>query len=204
MLRLALLAALAAFAHGLTVPSVRTTPVASPGWAPVKLDAKAWVGPAAATFAAVTSPEAGASSAPVMVTATFVVAAAPASSAISTANVIVTLSPARSCGWETWFSCTYGEDLQKLRCPVQPQRTTSLAKLIADTETAIGKLREDLAAREDVASKAKGALHLGKYHARRAVQLRHDTQTLEQLQRLAALGAAGKTSTNDGPACVIS
>ena len=119
-------------------------------------------------------------------------------------SMIVTLSPARSCGWETWFSCTYGEDLQKLRCPVQPQRTTSLAKLIADTETAIGKLREDLAAREDVASKAKGALHLGKYHARRAVQLRHDTQTLEQLQRLAALGAAGKTSTNDGPACVIS
>ena len=58
MLRLALLAALAAFAHGLTVPSVRTTPVASPRWAPVKLDAKAWVGPAAATFAAVTSPAA--------------------------------------------------------------------------------------------------------------------------------------------------
>ena len=59
MLRVALLAALAAFAHGLTVPSTRTTThVAAPRWAPVKLDAKAWVGPAAATFAAVTSPAA--------------------------------------------------------------------------------------------------------------------------------------------------
>ncbi len=28
-------------------------------------------------------------------------------------SMVVTLSPARSCGWETWFSCTYGEDLQR-------------------------------------------------------------------------------------------
>ena len=49
--------------------------------------------------------------------------------------MIVTLSPARSCGWETWFSCTYGQDLQKLRCPVQPQASKDLARLISAKET---------------------------------------------------------------------
>ena len=30
-------------------------------------------------------------------------------------SMVVTLSPAPGSGWETWFACTYGEDLAKLR-----------------------------------------------------------------------------------------
>jgi hypothetical protein len=109
-------------------------------------------------------------------------------------SMIVTLSPARSCGWETWFSCTYGEDLQKLRCPVQPRKAKDLAKLIAATEATILKLEHELASTTSVNAK---------YRLRRQCQLRHETLVLEQLQALAALGAAGKTGLT-GAGCTIS
>lgn len=111
-------------------------------------------------------------------------------------SMIVTLSPARSCGWETWFSCTYGEDLQRLRCPVQPQKAKDLSKLIAATELAIQRLSDE---------KASEAAANDKYVRLRAFQLRHETQQLEQLQRLAALAAEGKSgTTEEGGACVVS
>jgi hypothetical protein len=118
-------------------------------------------------------------------------------------SMIVTLSPARSCGWETWFSCTYGEDLQKLRCPVQPQKARSLSKLIVETERSIQRATQDLETREDVATKAGHRDRVTRHLNRRSAQLQHDKDSLEELRRLAALGERGKTSTNDG-ACVIS
>ena len=117
-------------------------------------------------------------------------------------SMIVTLSPAPSCGWETWFSCTYGEDLQKLRCPVQPQKAKNLSKLIVETEAAIQKSTEEL--KEKVGIAAKGGVSVAKYVARRSAQLRHDMHALDQLQRLATLGAAGKTCTSDTGACTVS
>lgn len=110
-------------------------------------------------------------------------------------SMIVTLSPARGCGWETWFSCTYGEDLQKLRCPVQPQRPKDLTKSITAAEAAVQRARDELA--------SENALN-AKFTKRRTCQLRHDERTLEQLQRLRALGEAGKSSTNEGAWCVVS
>merc|ERR1712050_93946 len=59
--------------------------------------------------------------------------------------MIVTLSPAPSCGWETWFSCTYGEDLSKLRAPVVPQKPKPLAKVYEETVKAAAKSAADLA-----------------------------------------------------------
>ena len=125
-------------------------------------------------------------------------------------SMIVTLSPARSCGWETWFSCTYGVDLQKLRCPVQPQKARSLAKLIAASEVAIGKFKEELALAE-----SKGAMN--KYVERRAVMAKGEARVLEQLQRLQAGGADPSAddvhrevepetakSRWEAPSCVIS
>merc|ERR1712087_973888 len=50
--------------------------------------------------------------------------------------MIVTLSPAPSCGWETWFSCTYGEDLRKLRAPVVPQRPRPIEKVLEEAADA--------------------------------------------------------------------
>ena len=59
--------------------------------------------------------------------------------------------------------------------------------------------------RDDLRRKMEEAgAQVGKYLARRQVQMRHDTSTLEQLRRLAALGEAGRTSTNEGDMCVVS
>jgi hypothetical protein len=131
-------------------------------------------------------------------------------------SMIVTLSPARGCGWETWFSCTYGVDLQKLRCPVRAQKAKDLAKLIAATEKTVEKMADELAHAEVI-----GAVN--KYVTKRIVMARHEARTLEQLRRLQAGGApttaAGESGlgswaasrqghagdgTDGGPACVIS
>lgn len=115
-------------------------------------------------------------------------------------SMIVTLSPAQGCGWETWFSCTYGIDLQKLRCPVQPQKPRSLAKLISATEAAIEKSAGELAHANNIEAN-------NKYVVKRGVMARHEARLLEQLRRLEAGGAAPyapETSANDGFACVIS
>merc|ERR1719498_1878863 len=53
--------------------------------------------------------------------------------------MIVTLSPAPTCGWETWFSCTYGEDLNKLRAPVVPQKSKPFDKVISIAEKDVAK-----------------------------------------------------------------
>jgi len=55
------------------------------------------------------------------------------------------------------------------------------------------------------AEKASEAAANDKYVRLRAFQLRHETQQLEQLQRLAALAAEGKSgTTEEGGACVVS
>jgi len=112
-------------------------------------------------------------------------------------SMIVTLSPARGCGWETWFSCTYGADLQSLRCPVVPQRARSLAKLIAASERGSQRIALELEA-----ANSKGADN--KYVARRAVLARHEARVLEQLRRLQAGGATPIPVETGGGACVVS
>eukprot|EP00392_Amoebophrya_sp_AT5.2_P009212 g9240.t1 len=52
--------------------------------------------------------------------------------------MIVTLSPAPSCGWETWFSCSYGADLRKLRCPVKPVQPCCWARAPGRRKTLTG------------------------------------------------------------------
>ena len=96
--------------------------------------------------------------------------------------MIVTLSPARSCGWETWFSCTYGEDLQKLRCPVQPVVPKDLPRLLMAAQAAVTKSEAEL----NQLPPAVGTDQ--KYHSKRLVQQRHNTRVLEQLVRLAEVG----------------
>ena len=85
---------------------------------------------------------------------------------------------------------------------MQPQKARKLSRLIAETERSVQKATEDLETREDVAGKA--GLRATKHLLRRAAQLREYKDSLEQLKRLSALGERGKTSTNDGPSCVIS
>jgi len=61
-------------------------------------------------------------------------------------SVVVCLSPASQNGWETWFACTYGEDLAKLRAPVKPETSHdaveyggSMRKRLEEAETHLRK-----------------------------------------------------------------
>ena len=105
-------------------------------------------------------------------------------------SMIVTLSPAKRCGWETHFSCTYGEDLTKLRCPVQPQSSKDLARLISAKQAAIAKLAAEL----DTTTDCEKTAAESKYRTKRAAQLRHHMRELEELSRLAEIGQAADRS----------
>ena len=59
--------------------------------------------------------------------------------------MVVCLSPAPQNGWETWFACTYGEDLNKLRCPVVLPRGAPLETLQAQTAKALRDAEDALA-----------------------------------------------------------
>mmetsp|Transcript_27677 Transcript_27677/g.64523 ORF Transcript_27677/g.64523 Transcript_27677/m.64523 type:complete len:127 (-) Transcript_27677:37-417(-) len=48
-------------------------------------------------------------------------------------SMVVCMSTATQNGWETWFSCTYGEDLAKLRAPVKPRVQKDIAKYVKAT-----------------------------------------------------------------------
>lgn len=91
--------------------------------------------------------------------------------------MIVTLSPAPSCGWETWFSCTYGDDLRKLRAPVIPQRGLSFDKVLAAARDAAKKSADALGKTPSVGPAAK-------YLPRRTVQERHDAREAALFARL--------------------
>jgi hypothetical protein len=51
-------------------------------------------------------------------------------------NMIVCLSQAPQCGWETWFSLNYGTDLAELRTLVKDAKTYSLDKALGGCERA--------------------------------------------------------------------
>ncbi|KAK3285403.1 hypothetical protein CYMTET_6992 [Cymbomonas tetramitiformis] len=97
--------------------------------------------------------------------------------------MIVTLSPAPSCGWETWFSCTYGEDLSQLRAPVRPQKPRLIQKVVAIAADTATKSAADL-------KKTPTSGPAAKYLQKRSVQARHDKQEADLFSSL--LGMVGE------------
>ena len=91
----------------------------------------------------------------------------------------------------SWFSCTYGEDLHKLVCPVAPQKPRPLAKLLAAAEAAVHEPPPP-------PPSAGGAS--AKHARRRGAQQRHDARTLELLRALEAKGAEADNQSM----CVVS
>lgn len=123
--------------------------------------------------------------------------------------MIVTLSPAPSCGWETWFSCTYGEDLAKLCCPVRPQKRRNLATVLRESAQAAAKSAAGVVAAGGAGSEGAGSggaarassscsagggaagttsqragAAANKYLFKRKVKARHDARELELWQKL--------------------
>ncbi|CAD7930257.1 unnamed protein product [Amoebophrya sp. A25] len=96
-------------------------------------------------------------------------------------TMIVNLSPALSCGWKTWFSCTYGEDLC---CPVKPQSVhLDLGKLLKELIYQAEKSAHEVA-------KTPTSGPGNKYMARRVIKVRHDTREVELWQKLEAFVSA--------------
>ena len=100
---------------------------------------------------------------------------------------IVTLSQAPKCGWETWFACTYAEDVAKLRMPDD---------LRSAKGKNIGKWNMQCAAMNE---SAKAALERtppkghpsSKFYMRRKVEARHWAQEAKIVAALAAKVAPG-------------
>jgi len=104
-------------------------------------------------------------------------------------SMVVTLSPAPGSGWETWFACTYGEDLAKLRCPVRPVKPVNVAKLAAAAAAAAG-------AAEAALAKTPASGHpSSKYYARRVVEARHFAQETRLVAQLVARGSGRSPET---------
>ena len=81
-------------------------------------------------------------------------------------SMLVTLSPAPSCGWETWFSCQYGTDLSKLHAPVSPQKPRPIQKVAREAKTAAEKCLKALNSTPVTGPAAK-------YRKRRIIMARH-------------------------------
>ena len=96
-------------------------------------------------------------------------------------GMIVTLSPAPSSGWETWFSCKYGEDLAGLRVPVQKCETINRKQALSNAQKLVDKARSSLA-------KSKPSGHpSSKYYTRRRLELIQAEMELHALQKLCSL-----------------
>ena len=52
-------------------------------------------------------------------------------------GIIVCISPAPQNGWETWFSCTWGQNASKLRAPANKQKAVAIEKELAQANTAL-------------------------------------------------------------------
>ena len=60
-------------------------------------------------------------------------------------SMLVCMSPAPQNGWETWFACTYGEDLNKLRVRSRPVPTQKLEGALNEAKAKRAKAAADLA-----------------------------------------------------------
>merc|ERR1719401_1096889 len=57
-------------------------------------------------------------------------------------NAIVCLSQSPQNGWETWFSCTYGEALAKMQAPLKKVKVEKIDKVRKDLTAAAAKTKE--------------------------------------------------------------
>ena len=93
-------------------------------------------------------------------------------------GMLICLSQANHCGWETWFSLQYGTTLSKLRCPVKPQPIRLFEKMIERSRKAVHATRIQLENTPETGTPAS------KYYSRRkgmALHAKHQLHWLEVL-----------------------
>jgi len=96
--------------------------------------------------------------------------------------MLVCLSQASHCGWETWFSLQYGTTLSKLRCPIKPCVVKPLDLLIKKARKALEVAKQELERTPENGTPAS------KYYPKRkgmAVHAKYQLQWLEKLEQCA-------------------
>ena len=95
---------------------------------------------------------------------------------------VVTLSQAPQCGWETWFACTYAEDVAKLRMPTHARKalTKNIGKLNMQSSAAAVSAK---AALERTPPKGHPS---SKFYMRRKIEAKHLAQEAKIIGELAA------------------
>lgn len=91
--------------------------------------------------------------------------------------MVVTLSQAPQCGWETWFSCEYGTQLAGLRAPYIPQRWGGVEKSVAAAQRKISETQEQLD------RKSAGGLQYELLRRSIIIRERNRLEVLDLLQR---------------------
>jgi hypothetical protein len=109
---------------------------------------------------------------------------------------VVTLSQAKKCGWETWFACTYAEDVAKLGMPPDTAGATDGVRRLGRGGKKKKKKKESLEewrvraiasrdeAREALAKTPAKGHPSSKFHQRRVIDARHWTQEAEIAERV--------------------
>lgn len=92
--------------------------------------------------------------------------------------MVVCISQAPQNGWETWFSCTYGQSLAKLKAPLKKQKFRQMNKELRDARTALTKTNKAV---EDT---KKGGAGQKKYLANRQAVARAAKQYVEMLEEI--------------------
>jgi len=69
--------------------------------------------------------------------------------------MMVCISQAPQNGWETWFSCTYGERLGRLKSPLKKMKLKSLSKELKDAQACAKKTAKEVADTPKTGSGAK-------------------------------------------------
>merc|ERR1712217_595638 len=99
-------------------------------------------------------------------------------------SAIVCLSQSPQNGWETWFSCEYGEGLSKLQAPVRKskvEKATALEERLTAEKAKAKKVFESTPEKGSAASK---------YYALRQATLSQVTEELQEVQQLLAAARA--------------
>merc|ERR1719235_293073 len=69
--------------------------------------------------------------------------------------MMVCISQAPQNGWETWFSCTYGERLARLKSPLKKMKLKNLKKELKDAQAHVKKTTKELKDTPQTGSGAK-------------------------------------------------
>ena len=104
-------------------------------------------------------------------------------------SVVISLSQAAQCGWETWFSCELGTQFSQLKTPNSTLSSKSISKAVESINASINRQRKSLAA-----NKRK---KLDKYQIQRQCSLLEDFNQLSMLHEL--LGNSSLFSQDEIP-----